>query len=290
MNIYQNGEFSKNLHKLTKYQSLAATVNDMSKQSLYAKKVEEYRNKLDKVSGVQTGGTSKADVMSKIRSTLVPNVWRTKYEELVTAHGQLTAAISSLQPLVTTKLEDLRRAMREAENTNATQQRLLELGQGQPAAAAQSQEVGRLQTELNTLGARLDAARAAGDQNQVALLQGELSTLRTSHDAALAALRGKLDELSKSNAALKGELDNFKEKAGRVRQLQGEVEELEKQLKAARAQQSMPADCKEQINTMLKEINDDIDTYNRDSNRPNDPNNITGPTQAALDALKALVQ
>ncbi len=121
MNISQNGEFSKNLHKLTKYQSLAATVNDMSKQSLYSKKVQEYRNKLDKVSGVQTGGVTKDEILGKIRG-LVPSGWKQAYISLKEAHTKLSGELSGLIQAVSVKIQAFQQAKQDSDRFVATVQ------------------------------------------------------------------------------------------------------------------------------------------------------------------------
>jgi predicted nucleic acid-binding Zn-ribbon protein len=182
MNIYQNGEFSKNLHKLTKYQSLAATA-DMSKQSLYSQKIKEYRSKLDKIGSVQTGGANeqiRANISQKIGS-LVSIDYKEAFFKLRAAHDGLMVQIQAIGTAVDALLQSRSKSMtalqaKQDELDTKIAKALDDLSKSDAAAA-------KLRGQLTATSARyqLLLTQSKANPNDSALRE-ELAGLRTDLD------------------------------------------------------------------------------------------------------------
>ena len=291
MNIYQNGEFSKNLHKLTKYQSLAATVNDMSKQSLYSRKVQEYRNKLDKVSGVQTGGVTKDEIISKI-NTLVPNGWKRAFGDLKTAHENFAIEFNNLQTLVGIKIEEINKH-------KANEQELLDLlnaeaskpkAQANPQVQASAAALAQTQAALAAATAAAIAARETGNKDAIARAEADAERLRQELIKMRSDLYNLLEQnslLTATNATRAAEL---KAASTENERLKGEMEQLRVALQEALKKGSGSSDINEKCQSMLNDIYGALTNVERNNDPPTSIDSIIGPTQTALSSLKLLLK
>ena len=220
MNNFQNGSFSGLLHKLTKYQSLAATASNSAKHSLYSRKVQEYKSKLDQMNNSQTqrGGLFQVspenkDQVGKITQAiqkLVPDKFKTEYKLLAQHHSKL--------------MEDLKRIKQEVEQriTNIT---------GQNEAAAQAAAA-----QAAALVRALAEAKRNGDQELINLAQEakdahdklmEQERKDNAEKLLLANLRNKRDAEQKRIDAIIAEIKKS--------QLQGKSAEEIARLKQAQA-------------------------------------------------------
>jgi chromosome segregation ATPase len=212
MNIYQNGEFSKNLHKLTKYQSLAATVNDMSKQSLYAQKIQEYKNKLDKIGSVQTGGLTTAqqtkvdEVVIRVRNELVPKEYKEAFIKLQQSHQKLLGEINQISTQIQSLIDE-KDAIERQKREVATQfdQKVREL-------AAKDKRIAGLLTQIEGYAARIGELRAqlAGrglTKEERARLLEQLAAAETAAGQARIEAAANNPELQAQQASLIGSLN-----------------------------------------------------------------------------------
>jgi hypothetical protein len=118
MNIYQNGAFSEILHKLTKYQALAASAKNFSKQGIYLQKIQEYRNKLDKINYTQSGGMGeeqdkkKQEIINKINDLIQSNNnWKQNYKTVKDAHNSLIQKVNFIEESVKRTIDEYTRLL-----------------------------------------------------------------------------------------------------------------------------------------------------------------------------------
>ena len=225
MNIYQNGDFSKNLHKLTKYQSLAATVNDMSKQSLYSKKIQEYKSKLDKVGTMQTGGALTPEQKSEVGrltskiSKLVPEGFKTEYERLKASHEAMLNMITQIARNVTGLIAQLNQNKVNEEGLNAEIRRLAKDNIKLSDAFNESE---RLKGELTRKYNSLSSTTVGTDEYQQAMaeitrLRGQLQIANSTVQAQIPqdAYRVLWEELQRQNTQLITDLLTLQEQLNR---------------------------------------------------------------------------
>ena len=279
MNIYQNGEFSKNLHKLTKYQSLAATVNDQSKQSLYSQKIKEYRNKLDKVGSVQTGGTEydrlKSEISSKINS-LVSKDYQTAFNNLKAAHDGLMRQIDAIGNAVNGILLARNRSMTELENakTKLTQ----DLENALEKLSETNTEAGNLKVALAAKGAEIKGLR-----KQLVVKPGD-PALKTQFDQ----LQAQLAELQRKGMQI---VPDVYLNGQALEILRGELTQRNQELAAAKALLAERGntgnqECDQQIASILQTI--DSELTGRVNEKPDNSFNYEKLTTAAQEVLARL--
>ena len=290
MNIYQNGDFSKNLHKLTKYQSLAATVNDMSKQSLYSKKIQEYKSKLDKVGTMQTGGGPdvyrevRGDISKKINS-LVPAEYKQAFIQLRDAHNGIKMQLSEISSLVNGLI---RRRGEVTERTNKVtidgiDQLLAALkGNTDSGATDAAADLQKLLTEFTRLQGELNAAEAASRDK----LNAQAADLQRQIAAQQAASMQYLTEQQRNQFTLQIQ--------SQLQLLQRENASLTSQLAALSGQISSTGktgvgECDEQIRSILETIDRELGDKLNDSEKPNDQTTlIQSLSQTAQQVLQRL--
>ena len=288
MNIYQNGDFSKNLHKLTKYQSLAATVNDMSKQSLYSKKIQEYKSKLDKVGTMQTGGgpydSVRRDISNKIKS-LVPEEYKQAFIQLRDAHAAIKLQLSQIASLVNSLI---RRRGEVTEKTNKVtidglDQLIAALNdKTDPGAKSATADLQRLHSELLRLQGELSGAEAASRER----LNTQAAELQKQIAAQQAASMQYLTEQQRNQFTLQIQ--------SQLQLLQRENASLTSQLAALSGQISSTGktgvgECDEQIRSILETIDRELGDKLNDSEKPNDQTTlIQSLSQTAQQVLQRL--
>ena len=215
MNIYQNGAFSEILHKLTKYQALAASAKDFSKQNLYSQKIQEYRNRLDTMNFAQSGGaltqaqqTQKNNLVEQINK-LLPEKFEQNYSALKKSHdyvlSQLIILKDNINGLILQKkiyddqqreydsqLSDLRKKNKDLN------QKLLE-------KENLERELAELKAQMRQKGVA-DAATRARMQE----LQRQINAAQSSVIEILPndGLRAQITQLSTKNGELQGQLEN----------------------------------------------------------------------------------
>ncbi len=284
MNIYQNGEFSKNLHKLTKYQSLAATVNDMSKQSLYAQKVNEYKNKLDKIGSVQTGGelnpgnkTLLTTITDRIQS-LVPKEYEIEYKKLKSAHSSLLGYLENIQRKITSIIEERNAALAAQQEADANFKKAL------GEAAKKNTALQGLQADYETV---TDEKKA---------LARRLAGMNTS-DAEYATLMGQLRAAQLRIADLEGQaaLNDSSLHQTLNAQLTGKIAGLEAELAKARVElgnkpPTGSQNCDAEIQGILSQIDAALKVRTDMTGPSNDGimNDLSGIAQSVLDKLSRI--
>lgn len=298
MNIYQNGDFSKNLHKLTKYQSLAATELNASKRALYSQKIQEYKNKMDMVKSIQTGGNNdakKTDILSRIKTQFVPVQWQRSYQELIKVHTQLNADLTTLQSSLSTKINQLRIAKAKSEGKMAgfnLAKHVASVVQGSSSARPDDHKAAEDLATAAAAAVRAEAAAAAAAAS-LTTSQAEKAAAEAAAEAArrdLAARQAEFDRVTASNTALTGELAGAKAqlaaKDEEIARLKRELEDLKEELKKVPKDGLTSDACDAKIEQMLTEIegalNSNIATPTEDIK------GLSNPIQAALNALQNL--
>lgn len=282
MNIYQNGEFSKNLHKLTKYQSLAATVNDMSKQTLYAQKVNEYKNKLDKIGSVQTGGLNAttqqklSSVITRVREELVPKAYKVELARLSEAHNNLIGQINSISINIKSLIE-------EKENLQA------QMEKEKAKFAAVMRDLAAKDPVIQTLQSELENATAAGqrykrEMSAKGLTKAELDRLQAELDEANALAARLRAEAAAKNPALLAIHEQT------IAQLQAEMASLRADLlKAQTLLATQPPSGVENCDAAIQGVLNDIDAAITNRNQQDLPSVSIGPiSQIAQDVIRKL--
>jgi phosphoglycolate phosphatase-like HAD superfamily hydrolase len=299
MNIYQNGAFSEILHKLTKYQALAASSSNSSKQSLYSQKVQEYKNKLDKMNFNQSGGVSKEDIRRRI-GELVPAGWKTAFNQLRDAHNAVALQINELAALIRKKIVECGNSGGAAAAQTAIEQKhAAELGvlaaQNETklsvAGADAAKRLGELNAQIVKLQEQLKAAR--GNKKEGEKLQTELDRLRveaTTETARLAAALEKISGLEQQIAQINREKDT---RIAELDALKTELTGVQQQLAAALAENvklgAITPNCQTEIEKLLNEINEYLnERFTGDNVAPTNFDSITGPMTTALNQLRQL--
>jgi DNA repair exonuclease SbcCD ATPase subunit len=293
MNIYQNEAFSGILHKLTKYQALAASAKDRSKQSLYSQKIQEYRNKLNEMNYVQTGGvlsptnqTKKTEIITKI-GNLLPESFKSAYDTLVTAHINLNAELQKIRTTVQTKINAYNEAKRRQEAKSETALRELQTklqvaeGDSQDLVNAKNELTSRLQ-QIERLRQELEEARLANEKDKVKTMEAKVAE----QQAALQAAAQAPDLSTQMRQAVREFAVDAQQKF-EVQQLQAELALAQAELARLRDQGNVSQDCDKEIEQILRVIDNTVKTVNQQQG-PQVPQDISGLSQTAQGILDQL--
>lgn len=255
MNNFQNGSFSGLLHKLTKYQSLAATASNSAKHSLYSRKVQEYKSKLDQMNNTQTqrGGVFKMSMQNEIKmqeitqkiNGLVPKEFAEQYKLLAASHRNIVSKLKEVHDATKLSAANLAAAHKEEitkleeavqRNTGAAKtaaQEALDIALKLAAGSAANQRIKDARAVRDGLAAasqkRREAAAAALNAAKKAASDASLAT-QAERDAAASALRDAQQALAKAEAELQNQLDAANIKARQDDELFRQAEEENKRL------------------------------------------------------------
>jgi hypothetical protein len=234
MNIYQNGAFSEILHKLTKYQALAASASNSSKQNLYSQKIQEYKNRLDKMnfnqSGGMTGGLSpenqntKGDIIKRI-GKLVPEEFKTAYTNLLASHKYVLDQLNTLGRKVNQIISELKLCREQKIKDDTELGKIMnELRKKGDDGAAAATTITEKTQQLNSLREQLTVALAGQkDDSIIQDLRRRMEILQS--DYAL--------EIDKAQRRFN--IEGLVDKA-RITTLQSQIADLESRLRTSQAE------------------------------------------------------
>jgi chromosome segregation ATPase len=296
MNIYQNGDFNKNLHKLTKYQSLAATELNASKRALYSQKIQEYKNKIDMVELIQTGGNQqlKNQIITKIKDNLISSKWKDAYDNLKKSHDTVMTELSKLSTEVNAKIDYYKNRIRDfnEEKTRLEMARTIAQTVQQSSNSTDTERgtAAALQAATEGLAAATAAAadaRTRGNQDAIRVADEEVRRARDDMNR----LENQLRDLTERNGDLKAEVATatakFEFAKAEIDRLREELNSVRQELLNARSTTANSDECNRQIELMLNEINNIVDTSVTYSNPP-EQTQITTQSQRVLDQLRQL--
>lgn len=279
MNIYQNGAFSEILHKLTKYQALAASAKDFSKQNLYSQKIQEYRNRLDTMNFAQSGGydqkykTQVDSVTGKIGQLLVSRDYMDKYKTLLDAHQYVMEKLNGIKGNV----DGMKRQILSCQSKTDEQE--AELKRNMQELRKKGIEGIDLEQEIQSLIRQLEEAKR-GITNNEEDLQKKSKTIRD--------LQEKLESASdRSESLVPGLGSQLRANTGRIKQLEKEIFGYISQINQLKQEllnqpKSGVASCDTLVGEILKEIDQTIMTVSTTA-KPTD-------NQTEIDKLKQTVE
>lgn len=253
MNIYQNGAFSEILHKLTKYQALAASAKDFSKQNLYSQKIQEYRNRLDKMNFAQSGGVLSQDQEQRksnlvtIIGKLLPENFTQNYLALKKSHDDVLNSLRNLKPQVMILIQQKRTI--DAQQVEYEKQ-LINLRKTNTDLDNKLKERDSLEKEIAILKeqVRQKGIAEATDTYRIEELERQL---RNKQKYVIQYI---------PNEELRLQLNVTTSENGR---LQGELNEVRKELAQLKAKGQVSTNCDAEITEILNAIDGAVSTVNQ---------------------------